>query len=95
MAAGHALLMKKFKYPYYPLITIYRDDKKPMVEYVPTATLLEPNNFIPSWEAGDEEKKEVSNTLRKLRIKYDNINKLAREKERELEELKVCFVTTI
>jgi chromosome segregation ATPase len=55
---------------------------------VPTATLLEPNNFIPSWEAGDEEKKEVSQTLRKLRIKYDNINKLVREKERELEELK-------
>jgi hypothetical protein len=65
-----------------------RDDKKPMVQYVPTATLLEPNNFIPSWEAGDEEKKEVSNTLRKLRIKYDNINKVAREKERELEEIK-------
>ena len=30
-------------------------------------TLLEPNNFIPSWEAGDEEKKEVSNALRNLR----------------------------
>ena len=51
--------------------------------------MLEPNNFIPSWEAGDEEKKEVSSTLRKLRIKYDNINKLVREKEKELEELKV------
>jgi hypothetical protein len=51
--------------------------------------LLEPNNNIPSWEAGDEEKKEVSSTLRKLRIKYDNINKLVREKENELEELKV------
>ena len=49
---------------------------------------MEPNNFIPSWEAGDEEIKEVSNTLRKLRIKYDNINKVAREKERELEEIK-------
>jgi hypothetical protein len=66
-----------------------RDDAKPQVQYVPTATLLEPNNFIPSWEAGDEEKKEVSQTLRKLRIKYDNINKLVREKEHELEELKV------
>jgi len=70
-------------------ITFIRDDNKPQVEYVPTATLLEPNNFIPSWEAGDEEMKEVSSTLRKLRIKYDNINKLVREKERELEELKV------
>ena len=67
----------------------FRDDAKPHTPYVATATLLEPNNFIPSWEAGDEEKKEVSSTLRKLRIKYDNINKLVREKERELEELKV------
>lgn len=66
----------------------FRDDQKPQVQYVPTATLLEPNNFIPSWEAGDEEKKEVSSTLRKLRIKYDNINKMVRVKERELEELK-------
>jgi hypothetical protein len=31
----------------------------------------------------------VSVTLRKLRIKYDNMNKLVRERERELEELKV------
>ena len=35
--------------------------------YVETSTLLEPNNFIPSWEAGDEEKKEVSSVLRGLR----------------------------
>ena len=35
--------------------------------YVETSTLLEPNNFIPSWEAGDEEKKEVSVALRQLR----------------------------
>ena len=56
-----------------------RDDNKPLLDkYVPTTTLLEPNNNIPSWEAGDEEKKEVSSTLRKLRIKYDNINKLVR-----------------
>ena len=46
-------------------------------------------------EAGDEEKKEVSNTLRKLRIKYDNINKLVREKERELEEKKVLDIQSI
>ena len=46
-------------------------------------------------EAGDEERKEVSNTLRKLRIKYDTINKLVREKEKELEEKKVSeFKTT-
>ena len=71
------------------ILTLIRDDQKPQVQYVPTATLLEPNNFIPSWEAGDEEKKEVSSTIRKLRIKYDNINKMVRTKERELEELKV------
>jgi len=74
---------------------LIRDDSKPMVKYVPTATLLEPNNNIPSWEAGDEEKKEVSSTLRKLRIKYDNINKLVREKENELDELKVLSLLIV
>ena len=39
--------------------------------YVEQSTLLEPNNFIPSWEAGDEEKKEVSLALKKLRKNYD------------------------
>jgi hypothetical protein len=43
--------------------------------YTEMNTLLEPNNFIPSWEAGDEEKKEVSVALRKLREKYDQIHK--------------------
>ena len=38
-------------------------------------TLLEPNNFIPQWEAGGEEKKEVSATLKALRKKYDDIHK--------------------
>jgi hypothetical protein len=35
------------------------------------------------------EKIEVSNTLRKLRFKYDNINKLVKEKEKYLDDLKV------
>ena len=52
--------------------------------YVEQSTLLEPNNFIPSWEAGDEEKKEVSNALRNLREKYDKIHKLVMEKEHAL-----------
>ena len=43
--------------------------------YVETSTLLEPNNFIPSWEAGDEEKKEVSSALRNLREQYDNTHR--------------------
>jgi len=36
---------------------------------------LDPNNFIPSWEAGGEEKKEVSNALRDLRERYDKIHR--------------------
>ena len=57
--------------------------------YVEQSTLLEPNNFIPSWEAGDEEKKEVSNALRNLREKYDKIHKLVMEKEAALQQLSV------
>ena len=52
--------------------------------YVEQSTLLEPNNFIPSWEAGDEEKKEVSNALRNLREKFDKIRKLVMEKDAAL-----------
>lgn len=51
-------------------------------------TLLEPNNFIPSWEAGDEEKKEVSNALRKLREKYDSIRRHVSKQEYDLEMIK-------
>jgi len=53
--------------------------------YTEQCTLLEPNNFIPSWEAGDEEKKEVSNALRNLREKYDKIHLLAMQKQEALE----------
>lgn len=56
--------------------------------YVEQSTLLEPNNFIPSWEAGDEEKKEVSTALAKLRYKYDIIHKKVMEKNRALKILK-------
>lgn len=56
--------------------------------YVEQSTLLEPNNFIPSWEAGDEEKKEVSQNLRLLRKKYDTIHKFTQEKQTELELIK-------
>ena len=57
--------------------------------YTEQCTLLEPNNFIPSWEAGDEEKKEVSNALRNLREKYDKIHLLAMQKQDALEQLTV------
>lgn len=53
--------------------------------YVEQTTLLEPNNFVPTWEMGGEEKKEISETLRKLRQKFDNIHKIVRGKEKELE----------
>ena len=68
--------------------------------YVETCTLLEPNNFIPSWvslffiyillfqEAGDEEIKEVSKALRGLRKKYDNVHEQTLAKENELEMIK-------
>ena len=45
--------------------------------------------MIPSWEFGDEENKEVSATLRRIRQKYDNIHKTVLEKEKELEQKKV------
>ena len=45
--------------------------------------------MIPSWEFGDEEKKEVSGTLREVREKYDNIHKLVIAKDKELDMLKV------
>jgi len=57
-------------------------------EYVETHTLLEPNNFIPSWEAGDEEKKEVSNALLQLRKDFNQIHKLYAEKNNALTQLK-------
>merc|ERR1712051_1024669 len=57
--------------------------------YTEQCTLLEPNNFIPSWEAGDEEKKEVSIALRELRQQYDQKHKLVMEKEAERKQLDV------
>ena len=57
--------------------------------YTEQCTLLEPNNFIPSWEAGDEEKKEVSNALRVLRQNYDQKRKAVLEKEAERKQLDV------
>ena len=62
---------------------------------MPSNTLLEPNNVIPSWEFGDEEKKEVSGTLRKVRQKYDDIHKAVLAKEKELESLKVSKVLNL
>ena len=49
-------------------------------------TLLEPNNFIPQWEAGGVEQKEVSQTLKVLRQKYDKIHKTVEAKQKELDE---------
>ena len=46
---------------------------------------MEPNNFIPSWEDGGEEKLEVSSALRRLRLDYDEIHRQAIDKEADLE----------
>lgn len=37
------------------------------VLHMPRNTLLEPQNVVAAWGGGDEEKNEVSNTLRQLR----------------------------
>lgn len=78
-------IMSKFK----------RDEAIPLskkkdyeVTHMQRNTLLEPNNYIPSWEAGGEEKKEVSDTLRSLRQKFDIIHKKVEERSRVLEDLK-------
>ena len=57
--------------------------------YAEQNTLLEPNNFIPSWEAGDEEKREVSNALRVLRLNFDQIRQQVMQKDADLELLLV------
>lgn len=52
-------------------------------------TLLEPNNVVAAWgENSNEEKAEVSNTLKNLRLKYDNIHQTVLAKQQELEDLK-------
>ena len=48
--------------------------------------------MIPSWEFGDEENKEVSATLRRIRQKYDNIHKTVLAKEKELERKTVSII---
>jgi hypothetical protein len=62
--------------------------KEHEVTHMPMNTLLEPNNSIPTWEAGGEEKKEVSGTLKTLRMKYDKIHRTVQDKQHELEDLK-------
>ena len=56
--------------------------------YTETNTLLEPNNFIPSWEDGGEEAMEVSTALRRLREDYDLIRRKALTKDEELKQLR-------
>merc|ERR1719272_644708 len=56
--------------------------------YAEANTLLEPNNFIPSWEDGGEEKQEVSTALRRLREDYDIIFRKRQDKCNELDLLR-------
>ena len=57
-------------------------------KHVEQTTLLEPHNFVPGWEGGDEEKKEVSVTLAGLRKNYDQVHKMVSKREEELALLK-------
>lgn len=57
-------------------------------------TLLEPNNVIPSWEAGDAEMKEVSDTLTALRKKYDTVHRTVNARQKELDDLKKQLAKT-
>jgi hypothetical protein len=65
-----------------------KQENKPHNNFVSTTTLLEPNNVIPSWEFGGEEKKEVSVTMRKLRQQFDQVRREVNQQEQELERLK-------
>lgn len=56
--------------------------------YTEANTLLEPNNFIPSWEDGGEEKTEVSTALRRLREDYDIVYRRQKDKYADLELLR-------
>ncbi len=59
--------------------------KKP---FVPTATLLDPDNVVPSWESGAVENREISMRMREQRQEYDRVHRQVQAKERELEMLK-------
>jgi hypothetical protein len=48
---------------------------------VPVNTLLEPNNTIPSWEFGGDERAEVSNTLKELKHQFDLTHIKKQQKE--------------
>ena len=80
-----AAIVKKFKHE-----NSVPQSKKHEIEvtHAPRNTLLEPNNFIPHWETGGEEKKEVSRTLKALRQKYDIVHKRVHQKQEELDNLK-------
>ena len=58
------------------------------VAHVDQYTLLDQNNFIPTWDTGDGEKAEVSTALLRLRNEYDAIRRKALTREEELHQLK-------
>ena len=69
------------------VINKYKIDEG-LSHYVEQTTLLEPHNYVPGWEGGDEEKKEVSSALAALRKNYDHVHKQVVEREEELKLLK-------
>jgi hypothetical protein len=56
-------------------------------------TLLEPQNVIPSWEGGDDERNEVSLTMRTIQKEYNVTQRARYAKTKELEDMKVSTVS--
>jgi len=55
---------------------------------VHTATLLDPDNVVPSWESGGVENREISLRMREQRAEYDRVHRSVCAQEKELENLK-------
>ena len=83
-ATNIAAIMKKFKHEN-NISQAKKHERE--VTHMLRNTLLEPNNTVPSWEGGDQEKSEVSATLKALRQKYDKICQVVESKEKELASL--------
>lgn len=83
-ATNIAAIMKKFKNEN-NIPHLKKNERE--VTHMPVNTLLEPNNTVPSWEGGGEEKKEVTTTLKNLRQKYDNVELEVAAREAVLADL--------
>ena len=83
-ATNIAAIMKKFKHEN-NISQAKKQERE--VTHMLRNTLLEPNNQVPAWEGGDTEKMEVSNALKALRKRYDEICIEVEQKQAELDTL--------